>query len=130
MEDPVDSVAESNQQLHGFESTPKEGTLNWRDVSSSYGRCIASSHPERRSLRESHATSRSLYGIATRPNGISRTSSSPGGVVRSATVTSPSRRRPATSLILSAMPVGQLSESLTVDLVSSSHGHFDRGERP
>jgi hypothetical protein len=31
MENPVDPVAEPNQQLHGLESTPKEQTLNWRD---------------------------------------------------------------------------------------------------
>jgi hypothetical protein len=32
MEDPADSVAETNQQMHGHGSTSDERTLNWRDM--------------------------------------------------------------------------------------------------
>lgn len=68
MEDSIDSVAETDQQVHGFEPALRKWlreTLTRRGVSDPCGRSIASPRFASRSLRESHAGGGSLYGFST-----------------------------------------------------------------
>jgi hypothetical protein len=65
VEDPIDPIAEAPQQLHVSSWFEGRRALNWRGISPSYGRSIASARVECPSLRESHALAGCLYGFGT-----------------------------------------------------------------